>query len=403
LKPRATSSIVAMPEALSSAPLLILSASLPWMPRWSRWAQDDRLGLQRRVRALDQADHVAALALLDLGLQLDGDIGGQVEALDQAFRRLGRGQHGVQRRRRAGEQLGAALQAQAGQARRLGAAHIGHALGVVPGHPPFLVAADRRARTGGVFSRAGGRQGQDADRAALGGLGALDVDVAVVGADLGLQAAGGAAQHDDDLALHVQARVVVAAAFGGDDAVADEDQRRGDRGLGLAGLGRGQVVLAEGQGARLAVGAGVGDAALVGRAVGRQGHLLQVGAVVAGRLDAHQRILRGHVVGGDVVAARAGLAAFQQVVGQEAHVRLDGVGRRREAERGGLGGGGAAGLAWRCAANGLDGQQQGDAGEGGATGERHQGRLQGRAGPAKARTLARPKAACRDLADLNVL
>jgi hypothetical protein len=216
----------------------------------------------------------------------------------------------------------------------------------------------------------------------------------VVGADLGLQARGRAAQQDDDLALHVQAGVVVAAAFRRDDAVADEDQRRGDRGLRLAGLGRRKVVLAEHQGARLAIGAGVGDAALVGRAVGRQGHLLQVGAVVAGRLDVHQRVLRSHVLGGDVVAARAGLAAFQQVVGQEAHVRLDGVGRWGEAARGGragdglgLGGGGEGGL---------DGQQQGDAGEGGATGERHQGRLRKTGRAREGANLGQTKAACRD-------
>jgi hypothetical protein len=56
---------------------------------------------------------------------------------------------------------------------------------------------------------------------------------------------------------------------------------------------------------------------------------------------------------------------------------------------GGLGGGGL-GLGGGRGEGGLDGQQQGDAGEGGATGERHQGRLQIRGGPAKARTLARP-------------
>jgi hypothetical protein len=137
---------VATPEALSSAPLLILSASVAVDAQVVEVGrQDDRLGLQRRVRALDQPDDVAALALLDLGLQLDGDLNGRAKPLTRPSGVSAAASTASRLVGRAGEQLGAALQAQAGQARRLGAAHIGHALGVAPGHPPFLIAATPRA------------------------------------------------------------------------------------------------------------------------------------------------------------------------------------------------------------------------------------------------------------------
>ena len=50
---------------------------------------------------------------------------------------------------------------------------------------------------------------------------------------------------------------------------------------------------------------------------------LQIGAVIAGGLQAIQRELGGDVVCRDLAAARAGAASLEQVVGQEAHVRAD--------------------------------------------------------------------------------
>ena len=53
---------------------------------------------------------------------------------------------------------------------------------------------------------------------------------------------------------------------------------------------------------------------------------LEVGVVVAGGLEAHAFEAGGHVFGGEFVAARGGAAAFEGVIGEEAHVGADGVG-----------------------------------------------------------------------------
>ena len=51
--------------------------------------------------------------------------------------------------------------------------------------------------------------------------------------------------------------------------------------------------------------------------------LLEVGAVVAGGLEAVEGELGGDVLGGQIAAAEAGAAAFQEVVGEEADVGAD--------------------------------------------------------------------------------
>ena len=50
-------------------------------------------------------------------------------------------------------------------------------------------------------------------------------------------------------------------------------------------------------------------------------HLLEISAVVAGRLQAIQCELRADVLRGNVAAARAWSAALQQIVCQKPHVR----------------------------------------------------------------------------------
>ena len=72
----------------------------------------------------------------------------------------------------------------------------------------------------------------------------------------------------------------------------------------------------------------------------QQRHLLEIAAVVAGRRQADRAEALGDVQRGEVEAAGAGFAAFEQVVGEEAQVGLDparGVGCRRTwSRRGGL-------------------------------------------------------------------
>ena len=53
---------------------------------------------------------------------------------------------------------------------------------------------------------------------------------------------------------------------------------------------------------------------------------MQIGAIVAGRLQSIERELRRDVFGGNVASALAGAAAFEKIVGEEANVSLDVVG-----------------------------------------------------------------------------
>jgi hypothetical protein len=74
--------------------------------------------------------------------------------------------------------------------------------------------------------------------------------------------------------------------------------------------------------------------------------LLEVGAVVAGGFEAVEGELRGDVFGGEFAAAQAGVAAFEQVVGEELVVGADAPPRRRRAD-------GRSGLPW-CRAGGAE-------------------------------------------------
>ena len=72
---------------------------------------------------------------------------------------------------------------------------------------------------------------------------------------------------------------------------------------------------------------------------------LEVGAVVAAGLQAVERELGGDVLRGEVAAAQAGVAAFEQIVGEEFYVgsdlfRVDGSFGLLDGGRDGLGEGG---------------------------------------------------------------
>ena len=158
---------------------------------------------------------------------------------------------------------------------------------------------------------------------------------------------------EDDFAFDVDVGVVVPVELGRGDAVADED----DGGVDVDGGGEGAV----GDGVVVAVLEVVGverDADLAFGAFGRDdGHggfvgdgvhadevdLLEVGAVVAAGFEAVEGELGGDVLGGDLAAAEAGAAAFEEIVGEELDVGADFFGVD----------GGFGGFDWRAGSAGL--------------------------------------------------
>ena len=126
---------------------------------------------------------------------------------------------------------------------------------------------------------------------------------------------------EDDLALDVDAAVVVPAVFGCDDAVADEDDGGVDGGRGRGGLVVGDEVGAEGEvGGRRGFRAGAGDEAEVGICGdgldADEGHSLQKRTVVAGGYEAIGAEGVCDEVGGEDAAGLAGASAFKLVAGK---------------------------------------------------------------------------------------
>ena len=138
---------------------------------------------------------------------------------------------------------------------------------------------------------------------------------------LAWQTFGIATQGDDDLALHIQPGIVVEPEALIFQAIADEDQRRAHVQSGFGGIHADQHV------------AGMGEALVAGRAADgeRRGGLcpfrllegdalepassLSIG--VAGGLEAQAIKLAGDIAGGDLMPLTAGIAALEQIVGQE--------------------------------------------------------------------------------------
>ena len=154
--------------------------------------------------------------------------------------------------------------------------------------------------------------------------------------------------HGNEFAFDVEVFVVVVVLIGGGDAEANKDYRGVDRNVGIRGVGRNNEidVLLEWERLRLTVaGDGEGGFFHVG-AKRADGNGLEVAAVVAGRLEAHAFETGGHVFCGEFVAARGGAAAFEGVVGEEAHGAADGVGG--DGGHGGVGGGVVGGSRGGC-------------------------------------------------------
>ena len=321
---RATSRVVAIPPALSSAPLLMDPVDRRGDPHVVQVGrQDDDFVLQLGVRPGQQAGDVGAAGGPGLGADRGVQPVGQGEARRLAPGLFGR-RHGVGiGSAGAGEQLVRAGHAQRRQHRRARRRIEGRAVGARPGHRPGLGGASHLGeRTPGLVAGAIG-QHQAYGAVRLGGE-ALGAHAGVIGPLLGLEAGRRALEDHDDLPLHVQTPIVVAAALGRHDAVAGEDQRRVQLQLGRAQWAAGDHVLARDQNRFRASSVQEGEAPVVRLAHGQQRGVLEPGGLaltdVARRREAELGELARHIGRGDVVAARAGLAPLQQVRGQELDV-----------------------------------------------------------------------------------
>ena len=175
-----------------------------------------------------------------------------------------------------------------------------------------------------------------ADSAVRCGDGALGRGGAVVGAFLAEpfeDVLRHAAHHDDDFSVDIDIGVVVIVLVVGGDAVTDEDQLARGPGFQLDRVGPddhafalGHLLAVEDEAAVLGIGPDV-----LHRDVG------EIGAVIAGRLEAEQAHLGGDVIGSDLVSVRTGIAAGHVVGGQETDVRLDILRAHIRRESGGFG------------------------------------------------------------------
>jgi hypothetical protein len=135
-------------------------------------------------------------------------------------------------------------------------------------------------------------------------------------------------QHNDRLALDVDALEVVPVELGRGDAVAGEDHVGAADGCAVGDVLRPRHNVVGPLERALAAGAGDGERAGVGSRDADQRHLLDIGAVVVARLQAER--LEGvlEVLDGELLALRAGGPALEFVSRQ----RLDSVEQRRRVE-----------------------------------------------------------------------
>ena len=137
-------------------------------------------------------------------------------------------------------------------------------------------------------------------------------------ADLARQAGRRAIEIADDLAAHVQPGIIVDSVRRIDHAAPDEHHLARPTEIGFEEAGRGQIIAAEGQRRP----PGGGQAPLPRRAGGGgERHALQIGAVVARRLQAGGAHLLGDIGGGTIIFGRTGRPALHVVGCQERDMR----------------------------------------------------------------------------------
>ena len=124
---------------------------------------------------------------------------------------------------------------------------------------------------------------------------------------------------DNDFALDVDVGIVVMVAIARRDAIADEDQRGGDFRFQNAGIGADQDTLALGE--CLAI-----NRQLAVFQIGcdfLQRNFREIGAVLAGGLEAEEAILGCNIVRSDLKSVGTGVAATHVIRRQEADMRFD--------------------------------------------------------------------------------
>jgi hypothetical protein len=163
---------------------------------------------------------------------------------------------------------------------------------------------------------------------------------------------GRAGEDDDDLPARVEAGIIVMIELRRGEAEAGEDERRRDRVALLRERRRDRHLDAVAEG--LAGARQVEGQRAAARPVGPllEGDALEEAAARRRALEAQSGELLGDILGGDLMAAGAGLAAFEQVVGEERHVGPDAL-------LGG-GGGGRLGESGGGKGEGRDGGDQAD-------------------------------------------
>ncbi|MNM55263.1 hypothetical protein D3C81_663990 [compost metagenome] len=289
--------------------------------------------LQLRVRAGHDAGHVELLDAADLAIELDLDRGVQGDRAERARFRLGA--QGVQ-----------VLPARLEQ----GARHVFlqpafHRIARASQAEAFMAKTVGRHRPG-VRGRRGRVDQQHAGRALAQRFLVLVDPAAIPGERLAGKAVRLACgrlrvvdHHDHQLAFQVDALEVVPVFIGGGDAVAGKHDGRVERHFFLAIGGAKDDVLAEGGRERLAARAEGHRARWQGLAAD-DGQRLAVRAILQWLQAGHGR-LRFQVAHGQVAAALARAAPFEQVIGQEGQVGAqrrfgdDGLGEGSRAEHAG--------------------------------------------------------------------
>ncbi|MEI9811323.1 MAG: hypothetical protein WDO18_01010 [Acidobacteriota bacterium] len=170
----------------------------------------------------------------------------------------------------------------------------------------------KRAVTGGLFEFVGP---------------ATVISEGLAGEEFRIVRRGLTGEEHDDLALHVDALVVVPLILRRDDAVADEDRGTFELDVRLLPLCHADEIFepAEcdgrpGRGNRAQLRTGL-------RSDADKLELLKIRPVVAHRLRANQRELGGDVIGGEIAAWCARAAAFEKVAGKELYVRANAFAR----------------------------------------------------------------------------
>src|SRR5579875_1807266 len=178
----------------------------------------------------------------------------------------------------------------------------------------------------GVAGQIGAMDDQHTDGAQTRGLLIFVGPAAVVGEGLAFEEAvivRGRLIHDDqkDFALDVYTGIVVPMVFGSINAIAYKNNRRVNVRRFLSALVFGHPVAAVGKGNGLPVCGEELSGGLVFDGVdGVERDFLEVGSVVARRLQPVERELCGDIFGGKLTAALARTASFKQVAGKEAYV-----------------------------------------------------------------------------------